>query len=71
MARYEYDFETITTAIKGYSLVGGAGLATDEGYRDIIRRRAEAGWRLAACVPTHQRAGGWVDAWDLVFEREL
>lgn len=71
MTQYEYDFETVTTAVEGYSLFGGAGLSTDGEYRNIIRRRALDGWRLAACVPTHQMTGGWIDAWDLIFEREL
>ncbi len=64
-----YEFETVSADPGGYSLFGGVGLAT-EGHREIIRRRAEAGWRLAACIPTAQRAGGFIEAWDLIFEKE-
>ena len=64
-----YEFETVEAAASGYSMFGGVGLDT-EGHREIIARRGSAGWRFAGCVPVRQRAGGFIEAWDLVFERE-
>ena len=67
----EYEFEEIdcNDGGGGYSLFGGVGLAM-EGYQDIIRRRGREGWRFAGCVPATQRAGGFIDSIDLVFERK-
>lgn len=65
----KYEFERVECAAGGYSLFGGVGLETD-GHRDIIRRRAAEGWRFAGCIPASQRAGGFIENLDLVFERE-
>ncbi len=64
-----YEFEAVEASADGYSLFGGVGLSTSA-HRDIIIRRGEEGWRFAGCIPTRQRAGGFIEAWDLVFERE-
>lgn len=69
MRRYEYEFETVEAEAQGYSLFGGAGIVT-RAHREVIFRRAEAGWRLTACIPARQRGEGFVEAWDLIFERE-
>lgn len=69
MRRYEYEFETVQAEQNGYSIVGGMGIVTRE-HREVIRRRAEAGWRLSGCIPASQRGAGFVEAWDLIFERE-
>lgn len=66
---YQYEFERVECAVGGYSLFGGVGLETD-GHRDIIHRRAAEGWRFAGCIPVSQRAGGFIEGIDLVFERE-
>ena len=63
-----YEFERVECSAGSYSLFGGAGLAM-EGYQDIIRRRGREGWRFAGCSPATQRAGGFIDSLDLVFER--
>lgn len=68
MADYEYEFETLELNAGGYSLFGGVGIQTD-GHREIIRRRAEAGWRYVGWLPTVQRATGHVEEIELVFER--
>lgn len=52
----------------GYSLFGGVGLAT-EGHREIIAQRASKGWRFVGVIPASQRAGGFIETVDLVFER--
>lgn len=66
---FTYEFETIRAEAEGYSLFGGVGLTT-EGHRACILRRAKEGWRYVGCVPLAQRAGGFIEAWDLIFERE-
>ena len=53
----------------GYSFLGGVGLAT-VGHQEIIRKRAAEGWRFAGWIPVTQRAGGFIETIDLVFERE-
>lgn len=69
MRRYEYEFETVVAEQEGYSFVGGVGIVT-RAHREVIARRAEAGWRLAGCIPVQQRGAGFMEAWDLIFERE-
>lgn len=64
-----YEFETIRAEAEGDSLFGGVGL-TAEGHRELILRRAEEGWRYAGCIPCSQRADGFIESWDLIFERE-
>ena len=34
-----------------------------------IRRRAAEGWRYVGFIPRYQRAGGFIETIDLVFER--
>ena len=63
-----YEFERVECSAGSYSLFGGVGLAM-EGYQDIIHRRGREGWRFAGCIPATQRAGGFIDRIDLVFER--
>ena len=66
----EYEFETVQCDYgAGYSLFGGVGLETD-GHRATILRRAAAGWRYAGFVPRKQRAGGFIESIDLIFQRE-
>ncbi len=66
----EYEFETVSCdGASGWSPFGGVGLET-AGHQEIIRRRAAEGWRYAGCIPRSQRAGGFIETVDLVFERE-
>lgn len=66
----EYEFETVRCDCGGgYSLFGGFDLETD-GHREAILRRAADGWRYAGFIPKTQRAGGFIEAVDLIFERE-
>lgn len=64
-----YEFERVECTAGGYSLFGGVGLETD-GHREIIQRRGIDGWRFVGCIPASQRAGGFIESIDLVFERE-
>ena len=68
MTEYQYEFERVEPEEQGYSLLGGIGL-TLEAHREIIARRAADGWRFAGCIPVQQRMEGFVEAFDLVFER--
>lgn len=69
MIEYEYEFETVNCdSATGYSLFGGVGLTT-EGHREIIVQRASEGWRFVGVIPASQRAGGFIETVDLVFER--
>lgn len=66
----EYEFETVACDnASGYSLFGGVGLETCE-HQEIIRQRAANGWQYAGCIPRTQRAGGFIETIDLVFQRE-
>ena len=65
-----YEFERVEcTGVEGYRFFGGIGLATVD-HQEIIRKRAAEGWRFAGWVPATQRAGGFIETIDLVFERE-
>lgn len=67
---YEYAFETVDcTGGAGYRLFGGIGLGT-VGHREIIQSYADDGWRFVGCIPATQRAGGFIETIDLIFERE-
>ena len=50
-------------------MFGGVGLETGA-HRETILRRAAAGWRYVGWIPRTQRAGGFIETIDLVFERE-
>lgn len=67
----EYEFETVSCdSLDGYRLFGGVGLETTE-HQEVIRRRAAEGWRYAGFAPRRQRAGGFIESIDLIFEREI
>ena len=66
----EYEFERVDcTGSGGDSFLGGVGVAT-VGHQEIIRKWAADGWRFAGWIPATQRAGGFIETIDLVFERE-
>ncbi len=68
----EYEFETMPCRLGGgfaSIAVGAAGIET-QGYREVICRRAADGWRYAGCIPLIQRAAGYIETIDLIFERE-
>ena len=61
----EYEFEEIAC-----DEVCGFYLREAAAHREVIRRRAAEGWRFAGFVPKRQRAGGFIETIDLVFERQ-
>jgi len=65
----KYEFETVEASLSGWGL-GGGNAYSMEGHREIILRRAVAGWRYAGYIPTLQRGTGHVQEVDLVFEKE-
>lgn len=58
----EYEFERVS-ACRGVFV----GKSLD--HREVILRRAEAGWRYAGWVPASQ-TNGFISEIDLIFERE-
>ena len=66
----EYEFEEINCddGGGGYSLFGGIGWET-LAHQEAILRRAAEGWRYVGVIPASQRAGGFIETVDLVFER--
>lgn len=67
----EYEFEEIACndGGGGYSLFGGIGWETQT-HQAVILRRAAEGWRYVGFIPKRQRAGGYMETIDLVFERQ-
>ena len=53
----------------GAGLFGGFAMET-AAHRETIRRRAAAGWRHVGFIPKRQRAAGFLETIDLVFERQ-
>ncbi len=66
---YRYSYERVEMNNSGWSPLGGFGLSADR-YREIIDRRAAAGWRFVAAVPLEMRTNGMLEAIELVFEQE-
>lgn len=59
---YEYEYVNVLT--------DGTAAAKISEHRDIIARRAAAGWRYVGYVPTHISRSGVLCNIDLIFERE-
>ena len=67
----EYEFESVDGGEGGggYSFLGGFGMEAVS-HQEIIHRRAAEGWRYVGFLPKRQRAAGFLEIIDLVFERE-
>lgn len=67
----EYEFESIdcSEGKGGYSLFGGFGMENIS-HQEVICRRAADGWRYVGFIPKRQRAAGFLETIDLVFERQ-
>ena len=67
----EYEFEEVDCGEGGggWSPLGGFGMET-VAHQEAIRRRAADGWRYGGFIPRYQRAGGFIETIDLVFERQ-
>ena len=59
----EYEFEPVPAS-------RGVFVGKTLGYREAILRRAAEGWRYAGFVPKKQRAEGFIESIELIFERE-
>ena len=66
----EYEFEEVDCGEGGggWSPLGGFGMET-VAHQEAIRRRAAEGWRYVGFIPRYQRAGGFIEPLDRVFER--
>ena len=61
----EYEFEEVSCGE-----VCGFNLRETAAHREVILRRAADGWRYVGFIPRYQRAGGFIETIDLVFERQ-
>lgn len=66
---YRYEYETVSYRVEGWG-PGSGNVYSVSNHREIIRRRAQAGWRYVGCIPTTQRGSGHTQEMDLVFEKE-
>ena len=60
----EYEFEEVTC-----DEVCGFYMRETAAHQEAILRRAAEGWRYVGFIPRYQRAGGFIETIDLVFER--
>ena len=68
---YAYEYEKIYTELGGWGPFDGKAYTMCVDYHEIIRKRAEAGWRYVGYIPTKQRGTGHVEELELVFEKEV
>lgn len=67
--KYVYSYETVTCELSGWGALGGNVYETGP-YREIIDRKAAAGWRYVGFLPVKQRGTGHLAQIDLIFEKE-
>ena len=65
---YHYEYESVEFVFGGWELGRGNVFKIDD-FREIIKKRAEAGWRYVGNIPTLQRVGGQTESLDLIFEK--
>ena len=66
---YVYEFERVSSQLTGWGLGSGNKYGSGD-YREVIARRARAGWRYVGFLPAVQRGTGHIQEMDLVFEKE-
>ena len=67
----EYELEAIWRGEDGRSWGPLGGFSLDSvAHQEVIRRRATEGWRYVGSLPKRQRAAGFLETIDLVFERQ-
>lgn len=69
--KYIYEYENIKIETNGYGLVHGKVYEMEFDHREIIKRRAEDGWRYVGFIPTTQRGTGHIQEIELVFEKQI
>ena len=67
----EYELEEIWCAEgkRTWGPLGGFSMDS-AAHQEVLRRRAAEGWRYVGFLPKRQRAAGFLEIIDLVFERE-
>lgn len=67
----EYEFEEIwcDEGKRTWGPLGGFSMDSTA-HQEVIRRRAAEGWRYVGFLPKRQRAAGFLEIIDMVFERE-
>lgn len=67
MYTYEYERIHVYTGRSKWS----TNKSETTGHREILARRAKAGWRFVGVIPIDQTASGVIAEMDLVFEKEV
>ena len=65
---YRYEYETVEFRFDGWDFGRGNAFVLED-YREIINKRAAAGWRYVGNIPTLQREAGHTESLDLIFEK--
>ena len=66
---YTYEYERIRIYTGRVQWANNKSETT--GSREIINRRAQAGWRYVGFIPTTQLGTGTIVEMDLIFEKEV
>ena len=66
---YTYEYERIHIYTGRAQWINSKSETT--GHREIITRRAKAGWRFVGVIPIAQTASGVTVEMDLAFEKEV
>ena len=66
---YTYEYERIHIYTGRTQWINSKNETT--GHREIVTRRAKAGWRFVGVIPIDQTASGVIVEMDLVFEKEV
>ena len=66
---YTYEYERIRVYTARVQWANSKSETT--GSREIINRRAKAGWRYVGFIPTTQFGTGTIVEMDLIFEKEI
>ena len=69
MNMYKYEYETVIIEFSGWGALNGNVYSIDS-YKDVIEKRAKAGWRYVGFIPTKQRGTGHIEEIDLIFEQK-
>ena len=66
---YTYEYERIHIYTGWTQWINSKNETT--GHREIVTRRAKAGWRFVGVIPIDQTSSGVIVEMDLVFEKEV
>ena len=67
---YKYEYVTVSAEMEGYLAKFNNVLSLAD-YREIIDKKAAAGWRYVGWMPTRESMKGYLRELDLIFEKEV